>query len=326
MKRIAIAISLLLMVAVIVSLKPGRAQEVRVPEPQAGSKNQAAANPLKVALLKWYPANLTTSFKVGKDPVCLAFDGANIWVANNDDATVSKLQANDGSNLGTFSVGYGPVGLAFDGANIWVANSFDNTVTKLRASDGKNLGTFPVGQVPYYLAFDGEAVWVTNTESTSVTKLRASDGKNLGTFADHGAPGGIVFDGTHIWVSSFNTVTRFKLDGQQEGTFQVPSSFGALAFDGVNIWVPNNGGTVTKLRASDGKLLGTFNAGNADGSGIAFDGQNLWLSGGPYIVEMRPSDGAVLFQKLLKGGLAGIGFDGANVWVAGDADGIVFKL
>ena len=32
------------------------------------------------------------------------------------------------------------MGMAFDGANIWVANSVGGTVTKLRASDGANLG------------------------------------------------------------------------------------------------------------------------------------------------------------------------------------------
>jgi hypothetical protein len=131
MKRTAIAISLLLMIAATIGLKPGRAQESPMLNQQVASKNQAASNPLKVALLKWYQANLTTSFKVGKQPLGVAFDGANIWVASNYDSTVTKLRASDGASLGTFNVGGAPMGLAFDGANIWVANSFDNTVGKL---------------------------------------------------------------------------------------------------------------------------------------------------------------------------------------------------
>ena len=35
-------------------------------------------------------------------------------------------------------------GIAFDGANIWVANSGGNTVTKIRASDGSPVGTYAV--------------------------------------------------------------------------------------------------------------------------------------------------------------------------------------
>jgi DNA-binding beta-propeller fold protein YncE len=63
-------------------------------------------------------------------PIGVAFDGANIWVANALSNTVSKLRASDGTSLGTFTVGSGPSGVAFDGANIWVANFGSNTVSK----------------------------------------------------------------------------------------------------------------------------------------------------------------------------------------------------
>ena len=105
----------------------------------------------------------------------LAFDGANIWIANPHQHSVTKLRARDGVKLGSFNVGLSPgLGLAFDGANIWVSNSFDNTITKLRASDGANLGTFPTGVTPSGVAFDGENVWVANTGSNSLTKLRTA--------------------------------------------------------------------------------------------------------------------------------------------------------
>ena len=66
--------------------------------------------------------------------------------------------------------------MAFDGANIWVANSGSsagNTVTKLRVSDGACVGTctFTVGTGPYGVAFDGANIWVTNNTSGNVTKL-----------------------------------------------------------------------------------------------------------------------------------------------------------
>ena len=46
------------------------------------------------------------------------------------------------------SCGRGTDGIAFDGANIWVANGNSNSVSKLRASDGTTLGTFSVGGGP----------------------------------------------------------------------------------------------------------------------------------------------------------------------------------
>ena len=63
--------------------------------------------------------------------MALAFDGANMWVANLGDDTITKLRASDGFELGTYSVGDISTALAFDGANMWVAYHHDGTVTKL---------------------------------------------------------------------------------------------------------------------------------------------------------------------------------------------------
>jgi len=126
---------------------PGMPQESNSPSTASNSGGPPLANPLKLALLRWYKANTVfTMFPVGKEPIGIAFDGANVWTANWNDGTVTKLQANDGTVLGTFSSGGAePYGVTFDGANIWVSNLASNNVTKLRASDGKLVGTFTVG-------------------------------------------------------------------------------------------------------------------------------------------------------------------------------------
>ncbi len=292
MKRVLSGISLVLIVVATANLISGRAQEVSAP-PKTG--NPAASNPLKVALLKWYPANQTTSFKVGNAPRSIVFDGANIWVTNENDDTVSKLRANDGANLGTISVGRTPYGMAFDGANIWVSNSNANTVTKIRASDDKDLGTFAVGQQPWGVAFDGADIWVANSVQSTVSKLRTSDGKTLGTFSLDG-PRGLAFDGTYMWVSSFNsTVTRLKLDGKSAGTFKVGAQPNGMAFDAANIWVANsNAYTVTKLRASDGENLGDFPV-NGNPYAVVFDGSHIWVAAAELDV-LRISDGVIVYR------------------------------
>jgi DNA-binding beta-propeller fold protein YncE len=88
----------------------------------------------------------------------VAFDGANIWVANNAGGSVSKLRASDGKALGTFRVPGSPYGVAFDGANIWVTQ--DPGLVELRASDGAMLGAFPANPGSTGVAFDGANIWV----------------------------------------------------------------------------------------------------------------------------------------------------------------------
>jgi DNA-binding beta-propeller fold protein YncE len=47
---------------------------------------------------------------------------------------VTKLLASSGALVGTYPVGGFPYGIAFDGTNIWVANANDNTATKIGAT------------------------------------------------------------------------------------------------------------------------------------------------------------------------------------------------
>jgi hypothetical protein len=62
----------------------------------------------------------------------VAFDGANIWVANEVDLDVMKLRPSDGTILGTYLTGGNyPLFLAFDGANMWVSNGGDITISKM---------------------------------------------------------------------------------------------------------------------------------------------------------------------------------------------------
>ena len=70
--------------------------------------------------------------------------------------------ARTGAVVGTYSVGTYPAGLAFDGTNIWVANNGSNSVTKLLASTGAVVGTIAVGSAPIGVAFDGSNMWVAN--------------------------------------------------------------------------------------------------------------------------------------------------------------------
>ncbi len=281
---------------------------------QGGAPPFAGLNYEKIALLKWYAANQSGASFAVSGPGGIAFDGANMWVTGA--SGVVKLRAADGANLGTFPVSgdFAAFSLAFDGANIWALDL--GTVHKLRAADGVELCDAAVGDT-LTVAFDGTNIFVGRSSDGAVVKVRASD--CLVLFPIHGFsyPDGMAFDGTNMWVTDFNRNTvRKGLVGQ---TFNVGRGPLGVAFDGTNIWVANSGdGTVTKLRASDGLTLGTFNVGAA--VGVAFDGANIWVTGGGFVTELRASDGAKLGTFNAGGG--GVAFDGANIWVTGCGLGV----
>jgi DNA-binding beta-propeller fold protein YncE len=99
----------------------------------------------------------------------VAFDGENIWTANDGDGTVSKLRASDGKALGTFKIPCCPYGIAFDGAKLWVTT--DPGLFALSAADGKVVGEFPAGPGSTGVAFDGANIWVALGLGNNVLKF-----------------------------------------------------------------------------------------------------------------------------------------------------------
>ena len=65
----------------------------------------------------------STPIPVGAQPVAVAFGDGAIWVANHDDATVSKVDPAANEVVQTYSVGLHPSAIAVDGEQLWVAGN-----------------------------------------------------------------------------------------------------------------------------------------------------------------------------------------------------------
>ena len=87
----------------------------------------------------------------------------------------------------------------------------------------------------------------------------------------------------------------------------------AVAFDGACIWaVSVNANNVTKLRANDGTILGTFSVGLAP-RGLAYDGANMWVANsGDNTVTALDGLGGVFVTVPVGNAPFGVAFDGAT--------------
>ena len=194
---------------------PSGEQAINLNSPTPATAAPSNQNLQQIAQPHWYDANQTfPTITLGNIPQGMAFDGTNIWVANQLSNNVTKIRANDGSVVGTYSVGSNnPVNLVFDGTYIWSTNHLGGSVTKLKASDGSIVGFYAVGGLPWGIAFDGTNIWVSSLASSFITKLKASDGSVVGTYTVGSWPAGIAFDGTNIWVANSSS----KQCNQTEG-------------------------------------------------------------------------------------------------------------
>jgi FOG: WD40-like repeat len=142
----------------------------------------------------------------GITPGVMTFDGANVWVVNKFQQTISKIRASDGALLGAFATATNVSGIAFDGTSIWTANRDDGTVSRIDPATGVRVatvqvtGTLGVGPGPTGVAFDGLHLWVVAFEGGKGLKIRPSDGAIVGSFYAPDQATAIVAAGTHLFV------------------------------------------------------------------------------------------------------------------------------
>jgi hypothetical protein len=286
----------------------------------------ATANPLRVALRRWYPANHSGASASAGSTTALLFDGVSLWSSDQTHGRLLRLRPSDGAAQQSLPVP-NPGALASDGINLWVSSG--TTLLKLRASDGATLATAAIPAGAGGLAFDGFNIWVTTGtfSNPGLARVQASNAAVTLTvpLPAAGPVEAILFDGSSIWVTQGGGGGLLKIrpgDGVIVGTFDPGILPLGLTFDGANIWVADNAATVRKIRASDGVTVGTFPMTNFFPVDIVFDGTAVWVTSqnGNAVKRLRAADGVELTTVTLPsapGGLLGSGlaFDGANIWV-----------
>jgi YVTN family beta-propeller protein len=141
--------------------------------------------------------DVLASVPVGDQPVDLASDGEDLWVANAASGSVSRVVGGD--EVQPVDVGEGPQAVAVGAGVTWVANSLDGTVTRIDP-DTNSTDATSVGEAPTDVAFGGGFVWVSLGSAGSVKRIDPGSGSvttiALGSYADSVA----VADGA-LWVS-----------------------------------------------------------------------------------------------------------------------------
>ena len=327
--------------------------------PQGAAGASGASNRItaaQIALLKWYqdPARAATFPAGGNSPFGLAFDGASVWVANNQSNSVSKIDPATGQAVNiTLPAGSGPFDVAFDGTNIWVTDNLNGKVSKIVASTGTVVGSgfntslvAPVaGSGPVGIAFDGTSIWVANSASGTVSKINPATGAIEaefqtsvgipGVLSADASPTGVAFDGANIWVTNNSTGTVSKID-RSNNTFQEfvtnngqQAQPWGVAFDGTNIWVANGlTNSVSKIAPSNGSILSQIGTGGTVPQEVAFDGSHIWVSNNGSGDVSKIDPGAAVVIGTVATGLhpQGIVFDGTNIWVANSSGPSLSRL
>ena len=96
-----------------------------------------------------------------------------LWVANSDDATVSRLADDDGRPLGAPSaVGPAPIEVVVVGDDVWVLDQDGPSLTHLDARTGRAIG--PAVELPFRprgFVATASALWVVGVDPAGAARV-----------------------------------------------------------------------------------------------------------------------------------------------------------
>jgi peptide/nickel transport system substrate-binding protein len=219
-------------------------------------------------------------------PSAVAAGGGFIWVASEEDGTLSRIDPETLADpetraVQTVRVGASAAGVAYGGRSVWVTNSEERAVVQIDPHTLTPVQTFPVGNGPGAIAVGGQAVWVANTIDATVSRIDLARGGDPKTIPLGTGPVGLAVGAGAVWVSSEASGTLFRLD-PRTGTIVEPIQVGngpsgvAVGEDGV--WVANRqDGTAFRVDPKTNSVVATIDVGPTPVS-VAAGGGAVWVA------------------------------------------------
>jgi ABC-type transport system substrate-binding protein/DNA-binding SARP family transcriptional activator/DNA-binding beta-propeller fold protein YncE len=218
----------------------------------------------------------------GTAPTAVAYGGDALWVANQADDTVMRVDPHTYAVIQRFDVGHAPSALAATTDDVWVANLGDATVTRINIAANKVVGSpISVGSRPAAVAGGAGGVWVANSGDNTIQRIdsdtdRASPPVDVGD-----GPDGLLVDGGTMWVANGRDGTVSEVDAatgaQVEGPVHVGSGPRGMVRLGDELWVADElSQSVTRVRVADRLVRPVF---VSDGpTSLAVVDGSVWVS------------------------------------------------
>jgi len=268
--------------------------------------------------------------------VMLSRGAGRVRVAPN---SVAAIDPRTDTLAGALTVGTRPGAIAYGSGSLWVANQDDRTVSRVDPGTLQTLQAIPVGQLtPTGIAAGPDQVWVAIanlTASASALSVGRIDPRfnsltpvPIGNVVT-GAPEAVAARGGQVWAApGAGLLTR--LDGtsgrivKQLDPNASPTAI-AIGGDGA-VWITDNSGdNVTRVDPTG--VLTPIAVGNGP-SGIAVGEGGVWVADSldNAVVRIDPGTRAVTETIPVGNSPAGVAVGAGSVWVADSGDGTVDRI
>jgi YVTN family beta-propeller protein len=114
---------------------------------------------------------------LGRSPGALAAGAGSLWVADELEGMLVRVDPKQRRVLARTKVGRMPTAVAVGAGAVWVANGGDGTVSRIDPATNRVTKTVWVGVAPRALAADADGVWVVSTGSGLLSRIDPVTGK-----------------------------------------------------------------------------------------------------------------------------------------------------
>lgn len=300
------------------------------------------------------PARPPTTTRVGINPTAVAVGYGTVWVANNTDGTVDRLDPATGRLRGpAIPVGPGPMAVATGGGGVWVATG-DGYVRRLDPRTGRVArGGARISGLAG-LAVDEGAVWATSSAAGTLTRIDPRTGRVQGKALPVGqGPTDVAVGGGSVWVADSVAGRVVRVDPRSvRVTGRTPVARAqpagqvlALTFGEGAVWVAKSDARLAqpidlvRLDLSTGRTSGTpLRISGRVGLRLATGGGAIWATDAgnalapaprrpPAVLRIDPHRAALAGPGVPVGSdPSGVAVGAGAVWVTNAGDNSVTRI
>jgi YVTN family beta-propeller protein len=247
---------------------------------QEGSATGVKVAPNSVAVLDAHSDRIVGSVAVGVRPQAVAAGVGSIWVANQDDRTLSRINPQTTAVERTISLPSTPTDLAVGYGAVWVVNGTAGSVSRVDPGTDQVLATKHLAQEASVGsdAIGAGSIWVA-FDTAVVARLNPTSGTVVTGLAGTG-PSGVAYGGGAVWVanSGDNTVSRIlPATATEVGTVTVGRHPSGIAVGDGAVWVTDElDNTVSRIDLRSNSQY-SIPVGHSP-TGIAVAGGYVWVA------------------------------------------------
>jgi DNA-binding SARP family transcriptional activator/streptogramin lyase len=154
-----------------------------------------------VARIDLKAAKLLRTYRVGAFPIDVKVGLGAAWVTNGGDASVSRINLDDGS-VARIPVGIGPAPLAIAFGSVWlIAGARQDTIWRLNPETRQADAVIKVGKSPWNVVATAQAVWVARREAGIIVRIDPRTNTVTKTIRLGFKPQGMTVGAGALWVT-----------------------------------------------------------------------------------------------------------------------------